>query len=392
MSFTKGIEHIIGSPRRIQFLDLTRQQEEVEAEVAAALGRVMGGGVFILGREVEAFEEEWARFCGVRAAAGVNSGTDALTLALIASGAVHGERGDEVITSPLSAAYTPLAILNAGGVPVFADIDHKTYTLDPFAVERAITPRTRAIIPVHLYGQMADMPALRDVAARHGLVIIEDAAQAHGASIAERAGAHGQAAAFSFYPTKNLGAYGDGGAVVSDDAGLIERVKILRQGGHAAAFATGVQGRNSRLDEMQAAILRVKLSYLDKWNERRRSLARIYDQTLRDTRLQLPTTTAPEAHVYHLYVVQHPQRDRLRSHLATHGMETLIHYPFLLHHQPLFRRPEQGALPVAEDVASKILSLPLHPHLREEEAGQVAEEILLFESNGGNASVCQKSG
>lgn len=345
----------------------------------------MAGGVFILGREVEAFEEEWAGFCGVHGAAGVNSGTDALTLALIASRAVNKHRGDEVITSPLSAAYTSLAILNAGAVPVFADIDPQTYTLDPSAVERAITPRTRAIIPVHLYGQMADMHALRDVAARRGLVVIEDAAQAHGACVGgKRAGAHAHAAAFSFYPTKNLGACGDAGAVTSDDVALIERVKILRQGGHAAAISTGVEGRNSRLDEMQAALLRVKLQHLEKWNERRRSLARIYDQTLRDTSLQLPATSAPEAHVHHLYVIQHTQRDRLRSHLKTHGIETLIHYPFLLHQQPLFQRSEQRTLPVAEDVASKILSLPLHPHLTEEETSEVAETILLFESGRRN--------
>lgn len=366
---------------RIPFLDLTRQHREIEAEAAAALTRVMAGGVFILGREVEAFEEEWARFCGVRGAAGVNSGTDALALALIASGAVRQGRQDEVITSPLTAAYTALAILNAGGVPVFADIDPQTYTLDPSAVERVITPRTRAIMPVHLYGQMADMSALCEVAARHGLTVIEDAAQAHGARIeGKRAGALAHAAAFSFYPTKNLGACGDGGAVTSDDLALIQRVKTLRQGGHAPAFRAGVEGRNSRLDEMQAVLLRVKLQRLEKWNERRRSLTRIYDETLRGTRLQLPSTRAPEAHVYHLYVTQHPQRDRLRSHLAAHGIEALIYYPFLLHQQPLFRRPEQGALPVAEDVAGKILSLPLHPHLTEEETREVADKILLFES------------
>ncbi|HYN24019.1 MAG TPA: DegT/DnrJ/EryC1/StrS family aminotransferase [Pyrinomonadaceae bacterium] len=366
---------------RIPFLDLTRQHREIEAEAAAALTRVMAGGVFILGREVEAFEEEWARFCGVRGAAGVNSGTDALALALIASGAVRQGRQDEVITSPLTAAYTALAILNAGGVPVFADIDPQTYTLDPSAVERVITPRTRAIMPVHLYGQMADMPALCEVAARHGLTVIEDAAQAHGARIeGKRAGALAHAAAFSFYPTKNLGACGDGGAVTSDDLALIQRVKTLRQGGHAPAFRAGVEGRNSRLDEMQAVLLRVKLQRLEKWNERRRSLTRIYDETLRGTRLQLPSTRAPEAHVYHLYVTQHPQRDRLRSHLAAHGIEALIYYPFLLHQQPLFRRPKQGALPVAEDVAGKILSLPLHPHLTEEETREVADKILLFES------------
>ena len=213
----------------------------------------MAGGIFILGREVEAFEEEWARFCGVRGAAGVNSGTDALTLALIASGAVRQGKEDEVITSPLTTAYTALAILNAGGVPVFADIGPRTYTLDPSAVERAITPRTRAVVPVHLYGQLADMPALCELGARHGLIVIEDAAQAHGARIERRrAGALAHAAAFSFYPTKNLGACGDGGAVPSDDAALIERVITLRQGGHAQALRAGVEGRNSRLDELQA--------------------------------------------------------------------------------------------------------------------------------------------
>ena len=364
---------------RIPFLDLTRQQREIEAEATVALTRVMVGGVFILGREVEAFEAEWARFCGVRGAAGVNSGTDALTLALIASGAVRQGGQDEVITSPLTAAYTALAILNAGGIPVFADIAPQTYTLDPSAIERVITPRTRAIVPVHLYGRMADMPAICEVAARHGLIVVEDAAQSHGAQVqGRRTSAH--AAAFSFYPTKNLGAYGDGGAVTSDDETLIERVKVLRQGGNVAAFQTGVEGRNSRLDEMQAALLRIKLPHLEKWNDRRRGLAKIYDELLRGTILHLPSAPAPEAHVYHLYVVQHPQRDLLRSHLAARGIETLIHYPFLLHQQPLFRQPSQCALPVAEDVAGKILSLPLHSHLNESEAREIAQAILDFTS------------
>jgi len=362
---------------RIPFLDLTRQQREIEAEAAAALARVMAGGVFILGREVEAFEAEWARFCGVGAAASVNSGTDALALALNASGAVRRGRQDEVITSPLTAAYTALAILNAGGTPVFADIDPHTYTLDPSAIEQAITPRTRAIVPVHLYGRMADMAAICDVAARYDLIVVEDAAQAHGADIGgRRAGAHGTAAAFSFYPTKNLGACGDGGAVTSDDAALVERVKTLRQGGHAAALAVGIEGRNSRLDEIQAALLRVKLPHLEKWNDWRRGLAKIYDETLRGTILQLPS--ASEAHVYHLYVVRHPQRDHLRSHLAARGIETSIHYPYLLHQQPLFQQPSQRTLPVAENVAGKILSLPLHSHLNESEAREIARTILDF--------------
>jgi len=364
----------------IPFLDLTHQHREVEAEATAALARVMSGGVFILGPEVAVFEEEWARFCDVRAAVAVGSGTDALALALTASGAVRKGRGDEVITTPLTAAYTALAITNAGGVPVFADIDPQTYTLDPHALEKAITPRTRAVVPVHLYGQMADMAAISDVAARHGLVVIEDAAQAHGARLAGKpAGAYGQAAAFSFYPTKNLGACGDGGAVVSNDTALIERVKTLRQGGHLAALRGEMEGRNSRLDEIQAALLRIKLKYLGEWNHRRRRLADVYGEALGPAqRLRLPSAREPDAHVFHLYVVQHPERERLRDHLAAHGIETMIHYPFLLHQQRLFRRGEQRALPVAERVAGRILSLPLYPQLTEEAVRAVANAILEF--------------
>src|SRR5215218_6061458 len=238
----------------VSFLDLRREHEEVGDEVRAAVERVLDGGVYILGREVEAFEREWARFCGAAASAGVANGTDALALALVASGAVRPGRRDEVITAPLTAGYTALAIQNAGGVPTFADVD-----------------------PVHLYGRLAEMEAVCDFAERRGLVVVEDAAQAHGARLGRRrAGAWGQAAAFSFYPTKNLGAYGDGGAVTSDDAGVIERVRELRQGGHPSAMLGRVAGRNSRLDELQAATLRVKLRRLDAWNRRRRRLAATY--------------------------------------------------------------------------------------------------------------------
>lgn len=367
---------------RIPFLNLTRQHREIEADIAAALARVTQSGVFILGHEVEAFEKEWANYCGSgAAAAGVNSGTDALTLALIASGAVRKGFQDEVITSPLTAAYTALAILDAGGVPVFADIDPHTCTLDPSAFERAITRRTRAVVPVHLYGRMADLPGICEVAARHGLMVIEDAAQAHGARPETiDAGARTQASAFSFYPTKNLGAYGDAGAVVSDDAELVARVKILRQGGSVAALEACVEGRNSRLDEIQAAILRVKLPLLEKWNAQRRRLAGVYDAALRDAGLQLPPPGMAGTHVYHLYVVQHAERDNLRSHLAARGIETLIHYPFLLHRQPLFRRNGQSDLPFAEEVSGRILSLPLHPHLEEAEVREVANAVLDFDS------------
>jgi dTDP-4-amino-4,6-dideoxygalactose transaminase len=361
----------------IPFLDLTRQYKEVEEETTAALMRALGSGTYILGREVEAFEDEWARFCGVHGAAAVACGTDALALALIASGAVRKGRMDEVITSPLTAGYTALAIMNAGGIPVFADIDPQTYALAPQALEKAMTPRTRAIVPVHLYGGLADMAAICGIAARHGLIVIEDAAQAHGAQIGgKRAGAYGQAAAFSFYPTKNLGAYGDGGAVTSNDTALVERVKMLRQGGHGAALQGRLEGRNSRLDEIQAAVLRVKLKYLEKWNRQRQALARIYNERLRGIGLQVPQAHGPEAHVYHLYVVQHRERDRLRSALAARGVKTMIHYPYLLHQQPLFRHGGQRALPVAESVAGRILSLPLYPQLRMEEVSAVIDAVL----------------
>lgn len=366
----------------ISFLDLRREHEEVGVETKAAVERVLASGAYVLGHEVQAFEREWARRCGVRGCAGVGNGTDALTLALLASGAVRPGRRDEVITTPLTAGYTALAILNAGGVPVFADIDPETYLLAPAALERALTPRTRAVVPVHLYGQMADMEAVCEFATRHGLTVIEDAAQAHGARLGvRRAGAWGHAAAFSFYPTKNLGAYGDGGAITSDDAQLITRVKELRQGGHPEGLGGNVAGRNSRLDELQAAMLRIKLMRLDGWNRRRRQLAGMYQRLLGlvGGQLVLPSPRADSgSHVFHLYVVRHPARERLRTHLAARGVKTMIHYPSPLHHLPLFRRRAQHALPVAEAVTNEILSLPLYPQLRDDELRIVAEAVLDF--------------
>jgi dTDP-4-amino-4,6-dideoxygalactose transaminase len=365
----------------ISFLDLRRQHEEIGTEAGAAVERVLAGGVYVLGREVEAFEREWARFCGARACAGVGNGTDALALALRASGAVRPGKRDEVITAPLTAGYTALAVADAGGVPVFADINPDTYTLDPRGLERALTKRTRAVVPVHLYGQMADIEAVCDFAARRGLVVVEDAAQAHGARLhGRRAGAWGHAAAFSFYPTKNLGAYGDGGAVTSNDPSLIERVKELRQGGHPSALGGTVAGRNSRLDELQAAALRVKLRRLADWNRRRRQLASMYRRLLSGGagRLVLPAERAG-SHVFHLYVIRHPERERLRAHLAARGVETLIHYPAPLHLQPLFRRRGQPTLPAAERLTREIFSLPLYPQLRDEELREVAAAVLEFE-------------
>jgi dTDP-3-amino-3,4,6-trideoxy-alpha-D-glucose transaminase len=367
---------------QVPFLDLRRQHREIESEVNSALARVTSSSAFILNGEVEAFETEWARFCGVREAVATNSGTDALALALIATGALSRGKDHEVITSPLTAGYSALAILSAGGVPVFADVDPRTYTLDPESVEKAITPRTRAIIPVHIYGQMADIEGICQVASRHGLVVIEDAAQAHGAvSLGKRAGAHGIAAAFSFYPTKNLGAYGDGGAVTSNDVQLCQRVKILREGGHLEALQLSEIGRNSRLDEIQAAVLRIKLRYLEEWNLSRLRFAKMYlDQLSRlGSRLILPYASEPGAHVYHLFVVQREHREALRAHLAMQGIETMIHYPFLLHQQPLFRRQRQRPLPVAEGLVKRIFSLPLYPQLRVDELLAVSRAICEFE-------------
>ena len=366
---------------RIPFLDLKRQQLEIEAEITEALARVLRNGVFILGPEVEAFESEWARFCDAKAAAAVGSGTSALTLSLLASGCVRKGHADEVITSPLTAGYTALAIMNAGGVPAFADITPHTYTLDPASVEALITKQTRAIMPVHAYGHLADMAGLHDVATRHGLTIIEDAAQAHGARADnDPMGSFSRAAAFSFYPTKNLGACGDGGAVVSNDEALIERIKVLRAGGHETALRGNIEGMNSRLDELQAALLRVKLRRLAEWNARRQQLAGIYSKQLESTaNLQLPTALTPKAHVYHLFVVQHPQRDSLRAHLAAQGIETMIHYPVLLHEQPLFRSHRQTNLPVAEEVVKRILSLPLYPQMTTDEVSAVAQAVLEFD-------------
>jgi dTDP-3-amino-3,4,6-trideoxy-alpha-D-glucose transaminase len=363
----------------IPFLDLKRQFLEIEAEIAAATRRVLSGGIYILGPEVESFEEDWARFCGVAGAATVGNGTEALTLALLASRAVRMGKGDEVITSTLTSPYTALGIVNAGGVPVFVDINPFTYTLDPEAVERAITPRTRAIVPVHIYGLMADMPAICEIASRRDLIVIEDAAQAHGARSAKYISGSALAAAYSFYPTKNLGAYGDGGAVTSNDKSLIKTIKLLRQGGHGSALERKEAGRNSRLDEVQAAILRTKLEHLNEWNDRRRRLARMYTLALQESpKIQVPTTAESTSHAHHLYVIQHEKRDSLRKHLADQGIETMIHYPFLLHHQPVFNQTSQRPLPVAERVVNQILSLPLYPQLQDSEIEKVIESVRGF--------------
>jgi len=345
------------------------------AGVRAAIDRVVASGWYVLGPEVSAFETEFAEACGAAHAVGVGTGTDAI--ALILRGLGIGP-GDEVITTPLSAAYTALAVMMAGARPVFADIDAERLTLDPAAVESAVTSRTRAIVPVHLYGQPADMNALAAIASRHGVALIEDACQAHlGTAEGRPVGTIGVAGAFSFYPTKNLGALGDGGAIVTNDAALAGRLKRLRNGGQSDRYHHVEFGINSRLDEMQAAILRARLPYLAQWTSTRRALAKAYRDALVDAPVRVPREFDP-GHVYHLFVVRTPQRERLRQHLAADGIETLVHYPVPIPRQPALGSQNPAECPAANDACDEVLSLPLHPGLATSDIATVATSLCRF--------------
>ncbi|MBI4166760.1 MAG: DegT/DnrJ/EryC1/StrS family aminotransferase [Acidobacteria bacterium] len=367
----------------IPFLDLQREYQNIQAELEPVVQRVLASGQYILGDEVRVFELRWAKYCGVRYGAMVASGTDGLTLALEASEAIHSGAGDEVITAAHGSPYTALAILRAGARPVFADIDAKTWLASPETIEPAITPRTRAIIPVHLYGLVSDMAGIMRLARDRNLVVIEDACQAHGARFQDRgqwrkAGSLGDAAAFSFYPTKNLGCFGDAGFIATDDEEWMNRARMLAQGGQHERDHTLSAGHNSRGDELQAAILNCKLAHLDEWNDRRRKLAGLYRQRLKLPGIcfqQVPEAVEP---VYHLFVVRHPQRDALRAYLRERGIEALIHYPEAVHLQPAFLQPGQPALAEAERVAAEVLSLPLHPCLSDTQAEEVADTINEF--------------
>ena len=325
------------SAYRIPFMSLVPGEDA--ADVRRAIDRVIERGWFILGPEVVSFEEEFAAASGAAHAVGVGNGTDAI--ALILRGLGIGA-GDEVITSPLSAAYSALAIMMAGARPVFADIDPERATIDPDRIAERVGPRTRAIMPVHLYGQPADMPAIERVAARHGLAIVEDCCQAHLATCQGRpVGTIGVAGAFSFYPTKNLGALGDGGAVVTNDRALADRVKRLRNGGQIDRYHHEVPGINSRLDDMQAAVLRARLPRLQGWTGRRRALAARYRSRLAGAPVDL-LPQRDEGHVYHLFVVRSADRDALRAHLGESGIETLIHYPVAIPRQPALAETQPG--------------------------------------------------
>jgi len=365
---------------RIEANDLRPQHLEMRGEIHAALEQVLDDGWFVLGKQGEGFEREFADFCGVAHCVGVGSGTEAIHLALLACGV---EPGDDVVTVSLTAVPTASAISFAGARPVFVDVDPRGFNMDPSRLEDAITPKTRAIIPVHLYGQMADMDPILEVARRRGIPVIEDACQAHGAEYrGRRAGSIGALAAFSFYPTKNLGACGDGGAVTTDDPEIADRLQLLRNYGQRKRYYHESKGFNSRLDEMQAAILRAKLRRLDRWNEARRKKAALYNSLLKG--VLCPTEAEYARHVYHQYVIRTAHRDDLKRFLADQGIGTLIHYPVPVHLQEAYRDLglSRGALPVTERCAEEILSLPLYPELPDEQISEVAEAINRFGQTG----------
>jgi dTDP-4-amino-4,6-dideoxygalactose transaminase len=359
----------------VPFGDMKAHVAGMRAEIDAAVGRVLDSGWFILGPEGEAFERELAQAIGAADAVGVANGTEAIQLALEALSLASG---DEVVTSPLTAAFTALGVLRAGVRPVFADLDPVTLNVSPETVERALTPRTRAILPVHLYGHPVDLDPMLEIARRRGIPLVEDACQAIGARYKGRTvGAISGIGALSFYPTKNLGAFGDGGAVVVSDPDLARRLRRLRNGGQSDRYRHEVAGINSRLDEMQAALLRAKLRHLARWTDRRRALAARYDEGLAGAGVELPNEQPYARAVYHLYVVRHPRRDALAAALRERGIGTLVHYPIALHLQPAFADlgGKKGDFPVAERAAGEILSIPLFPEMTDAQAEAVIRAI-----------------
>jgi dTDP-4-amino-4,6-dideoxygalactose transaminase len=366
-------------PQPIPVANPQAQYLSHKTEIDVAIAAALDGNRYILGPQTQAFEQELAAYLGVRFASGVGSGTEALHIALRACGLGPG---DEIITVSHTAVATVAAIEMAGATPILVDIDPLTYTIDPDQIARAITPRTKAVIPVHLYGLAANLNPIVDLARRHGLKVIEDCAQAHGARYASRdrvLGSFGDAACFSFYPTKNLGAVGDGGLVATNDPHIAENLHLLRQYGWRERYVSEIAGWNTRLDELQAAILRVKLRYLDEDNDKRRALAAIYGEQLAGI-VTLPIEPEYSRHVYHLYVIRHPQRDALMTYLRDRGIGTAIHYPVPIHLQPAYRGRlgDVGSLPETERAAREIVSLPLYPELSAEDALRVAQAIREF--------------
>ena len=364
----------------VPFVDLGVQYRAISAEIDDAISKVIQDADFILGREVRLFEEEFAEFCDSSYAVGVDSGTSALELALRA---FDIGPGDEVITAANSFIASALGISHAGAKPVLVDVDPFTYTLDVKALERAITRRTKAIIPVHLYGHPAHMGPIRQLADRHGLVVIEDACQAHGASYkGKRVGSLGHSAAFSFYPGKNLGAYGDGGMVVTKDRKIANRLEMLRNYGQKEKYKHLFRGYNRRLDTMQAAILRVKLKYLEKWNAARRWNAKLYQKHLEGSGVVVPGEAGGAESVWHLYVIRTERRDALKEHLVSKGINASIHYPIPIHLQPAYQDLgyKRGDFPVTEAHADRILSLPMYAELSDRQIEFISQTVCEFQS------------
>lgn len=360
----------------VPFLDLRAAYLELKPAIDAAVARVLDSGHYILGPEVEAFETEWATYCEARYAVGVANGLDALHLALRAMGVGPG---DEVIVPSNTYIATWLAVSQCGAVPVPVEPVEATYNIDPALIEAAITPRTKVILPVHLYGQPADLDPILFIARKHGLRVLEDAAQAHGARYkGRRIGAHGDAVAWSFYPGKNLGALGDGGAVTTNDPGIAERLTVLRNYGSKVKYVNEVAGYNSRLDPVQAAVLRVKVPYLDVWNKRRKRIANHYIQELKETGLKLPFVPDWADPVWHLFVVRHQQRETVQKELGKAGVSTLIHYPIPPHKQEAYARGamSKDAYPLSTNLANEVLSLPMGPHLDTASVEQVIRATL----------------
>jgi dTDP-4-amino-4,6-dideoxygalactose transaminase len=359
----------------VPFLDLKAQYRTIGAEVEAAILRTVRSSQYVLGPEVASFEERFADYCGVEHCVAVNSGTSALHLALLATGI---GRGDEVITVPMTFVATTAAILYAGATPVFVDVTPDTWTMDPERIEAAITPRTKAILPVHLHGLIADMDPILEVARRHALVVIEDAAQAHGAEYkGRRAGSLGLIGCFSFYPGKNLGAFGEGGAAVTDDAELQSRMRMMRDWGQDRKYHHSIAGYNYRMDEVQGAVLGVKMNHIDSWTAQRRAHAARYDRLLAPLAMQRPAPTSHCAHAYHVYAVQVPDRDGVQSALSSAGIFTAIHYPIPVHLQPAYADLgySAGDFMVSERLAGRFLSLPMFAELECRQIEAVIDQL-----------------
>ena len=359
----------------IPMADLKLQYHRLREEILRELAEVAESCAFVLGPKVAAFEERFAAYCGVRHCVGVNSGTSALHLALLCAGV---KAGDEVITVPMTFIATSWGVSYVGATPVYVDVDPVTCTMDVSQVERRITSRTKALLPVHLYGQMADMGPLLELGRKYGIPVVEDAAQAHGAAWnGERAGTMGLAGCFSFYPGKNLGAYGEAGAVVTNDDAIASRLRALRDHGQDKRYHHGEIGFNYRMDGFQGAVLGVKLNYLEEWTEARRALAARYGQLLAGLPLQLPAEQAGRRHVWHLYVARHPERDRVRAELEALGVQTGLHYPIPLHLQKAYRDLgyREGDFPVAEQIGRECLTLPLFPEMTAQQQTAVVEAL-----------------